>query len=166
MKRSRRTHKATGKMPVHGGVGPAGAARGAMVWWPLCPKSSREGEYRLQKQLTGAGLAGVAATKELVIVWTAIRWTSAMSSAACKRHRVQLWQLEYPAVGKLDYGNSPRATPLIHQGKVYVLGRVRRFALRQPGRRRGPLEEELARDFRAELPKWATAVRRWWSTTG
>jgi outer membrane protein assembly factor BamB len=33
-----------------------------------------------------------------------------------------LWELAYDAPGDLDYGNSPRATPLIVNGLVYVLG--------------------------------------------
>lgn len=33
-----------------------------------------------------------------------------------------LWQLAYAAKGELDYGNSPRATPLIHDGLVYLFG--------------------------------------------
>ncbi len=33
-----------------------------------------------------------------------------------------LWLVDYPAAGKLDYGNSPRATPLIHAGWVYLCG--------------------------------------------
>src|SRR6202008_4777748 len=33
-----------------------------------------------------------------------------------------IWQHVYPALGKLDYGNSPRATPLIHDEYVYTLG--------------------------------------------
>jgi outer membrane protein assembly factor BamB len=32
------------------------------------------------------------------------------------------WQVGYPAEGALDYGNSPRATPLIHDGLAYLLG--------------------------------------------
>lgn len=34
----------------------------------------------------------------------------------------RLWTLEYQAEGKLDYGNSPRATPLVHDGHVFLLG--------------------------------------------
>src|SRR5439155_2658332 len=33
-----------------------------------------------------------------------------------------LWRLEFPASGKLDYGQSPRATPIIHADKAYLLG--------------------------------------------
>ncbi len=32
------------------------------------------------------------------------------------------WTVRYPAPGRLDYDNSPRATPLIHGGRVYLLG--------------------------------------------
>ncbi len=33
-----------------------------------------------------------------------------------------VWQHAYPAQGRLDYGNSPRATPLIHGEYVYTFG--------------------------------------------
>ena len=33
----------------------------------------------------------------------------------------QLWELTYPAPGELDYTNTPRATPVIVGGKVYLL---------------------------------------------
>lgn len=33
-----------------------------------------------------------------------------------------VWEVEYNAPGDLDYGNSPRATPLIHNGRVILLG--------------------------------------------
>jgi outer membrane protein assembly factor BamB/ABC-type phosphate/phosphonate transport system substrate-binding protein len=33
-----------------------------------------------------------------------------------------IWEVEYDAPGSLDYGNSPRATPLIHNGRVFLLG--------------------------------------------
>lgn len=33
-----------------------------------------------------------------------------------------LWQVAYDAPGALDYGNSPRTTPLIHDGLVFLLG--------------------------------------------
>jgi outer membrane protein assembly factor BamB/ABC-type phosphate/phosphonate transport system substrate-binding protein len=73
--------------------------------------------------LTGAGLSGIAATEREVIVADrdpldqndVFRCLDAATG-------VELWKLEYPAPGKLDYGNSPRATPLIHEGKVYLLG--------------------------------------------
>jgi outer membrane protein assembly factor BamB len=75
------------------------------------------------KDMTGAGLSGIAATSQYVIVADRdpadqddiFRCLSAEDGR-------QLWQLQYPAPGDLDYGNSPRATPLIHDGRVYLLG--------------------------------------------
>ena len=34
----------------------------------------------------------------------------------------RLWMFDYPAAGHLDYGNSPRATPLLVAGYAYLLG--------------------------------------------
>lgn len=34
----------------------------------------------------------------------------------------RLWTLDYAAEGSLDYGNSPRATPLVHDGHAFLLG--------------------------------------------
>ncbi len=34
----------------------------------------------------------------------------------------ELWTLRYAAAGKLDYGNSPRATPLVHGEHVFLFG--------------------------------------------
>lgn len=33
-----------------------------------------------------------------------------------------IWTFRYPAIGNLDYGNSPRATPLIHADHVFLFG--------------------------------------------
>src|SRR4029077_5346271 len=33
-----------------------------------------------------------------------------------------LWLVQFAAPGRLDYGELPRATPVIHQNKAYVLG--------------------------------------------
>lgn len=33
-----------------------------------------------------------------------------------------VWTHRYPALGELDFGNSPRATPLIHAGLVFLYG--------------------------------------------
>ena len=35
---------------------------------------------------------------------------------------LELWTVEYPAEGKLDYGNSPRATPLVDGDRVFLFG--------------------------------------------
>lgn len=76
-----------------------------------------------QQRLTGEGLAGIAATGRHVIVADRDPFDQC-DVFRCLQSDTgeQLWQIQYLAPGRLDYGNSPRATPLIHEGKVYLLG--------------------------------------------
>ena len=65
-----------------------------------------------------------------------------------------LWRVEFPACGKLDYGQSPRATPVIHDGKAYVLGAF--GGLRCVNLPDGKViwERQLPNEFKARLPTW------------
>lgn len=73
--------------------------------------------------LAGDGVGGICANSEVVIV---------SGRDLLDRHDVfqcfdqntgdLLWQHLYPAVGNLDYGNSPRATPYLFEDVVYTLG--------------------------------------------
>jgi hypothetical protein len=74
--------------------------------------------------LARAGLGGIAATEKFVIFGDrdvddfhdVFRCLDAETGE-------QLWQVERLAIGSLDYGNSPRTTPLIaDNGRVYCLG--------------------------------------------
>ncbi len=65
-----------------------------------------------------------------------------------------LWRIEFPARGKLDYGQFPRATPVIRDGKIFLLGafgHLRCVALAD-----GKLiwERNLSREFNADVPTW------------
>jgi outer membrane protein assembly factor BamB len=73
--------------------------------------------------VTRAALAGIAATSKHVLV--ADRGPDEQSDIwRCVDAGTgqQLWQLEHPTVGDLDWGNSPRATPLIRNDLAYLLG--------------------------------------------
>ena len=65
-----------------------------------------------------------------------------------------LWLAQFPARGKLDYGQSPRATPVIHGGKAYLLGAF--GDLRCVDVNNGKLiwERRLPNEFKAQLPTW------------
>jgi outer membrane protein assembly factor BamB/ABC-type phosphate/phosphonate transport system substrate-binding protein len=65
-----------------------------------------------------------------------------------------IWLAQFPARGKLDYGQSPRATPVIHDGKAYLLGAF--GDLRCVNFTNGKLiwERHLPREFHAQLPTW------------
>jgi outer membrane protein assembly factor BamB len=73
--------------------------------------------------LAAPGLGGVAATADLVLVCdrelndTVDVWRCLGAADGKER-----WAARYPAVGNLDYGNSPRAAPLVHGGRAYFFG--------------------------------------------
>ena len=74
-------------------------------------------------RLSHPGLGGIAATSKVVIfgdrdlhdqrdVWRCLN----------TRDGRERWAVTYPTRGNLDYGNTPRATPLISDGRVFCLG--------------------------------------------
>ena len=97
----------------------------------------------------------MAATRELVIV---------ADRDFADRHDVwrcldaelglELWSVTYPAEGQLDYGNSPRATPLIHGDYVYLQGAFGHLHCVELASGEIVWQRDLLADFEAELPIW------------
>ncbi len=80
-------------------------------------------EYVWKKPLPSNGLGGIAANKDVVVI--GLRDTLDKKDVfRCYQASdgELLWQVDYEAQGRLDYGNSPRATPLIHNDVVYLQG--------------------------------------------
>ena len=69
------------------------------------------------------GLGGVAATRDHVLVSDRELHdtTDAFHCLAAETGKV-VWSVRYPALGRLDYGNSPRSTPVIAGGRAYLHG--------------------------------------------
>jgi ABC-type phosphate/phosphonate transport system substrate-binding protein len=65
-----------------------------------------------------------------------------------------LWRVEFPARGKLDYGQFPRATPVIHEGKAYLLGAFGELRCVNITNGKVIWKRRLPREFQAELPTW------------
>jgi len=65
-----------------------------------------------------------------------------------------LWRVEFPAPGKLDYGQSPRAAPVIHADKVYLLGAFGGLRCVKLATGKVIWERQLPREFSARLPIW------------
>ncbi|MEI6072276.1 MAG: PQQ-binding-like beta-propeller repeat protein [Verrucomicrobiae bacterium] len=65
-----------------------------------------------------------------------------------------VWRIEFPAPGKLDYGQFPRATPVIHDGKVYLLGAFGHLRCVRLTDGKLVWARNLPREFKAGLPTW------------
>lgn len=103
-----------------------------------------------KRPLFNEGLGGVAVADGLVLVGD--RDTEdrhdvfhALDAASGER----LWTLQYSAEGRLDYGNSPRATPLVDAGRGYVLGAFGHLHCVSLADGRVIWERHLRRDFAA-----------------
>ncbi len=68
------------------------------------------------------------------------------------------WRAAFPAAGKLDYGEAPRATPVVHDGRVFWLGAF--GDLRCLDLANGALvwQRQLIREFGGKLPTWGTCA--------
>lgn len=72
--------------------------------------------------MSSGALAGVAATKDIVVVADRDPADRVDVFRCFNADGSERWTVRYPAPGELDYGNSPRATPLIHGDLVYLAG--------------------------------------------
>lgn len=106
--------------------------------------------------LTGRGLAGIAATERCVIVADRDATdTGDVFRCLDARTGQALWTLAYGTSGHIkDYGNSPRATPLIDQGRVYALGGLGDLHCVTLADGKVVWSRHLARDFGAAVPTW------------
>jgi outer membrane protein assembly factor BamB/ABC-type phosphate/phosphonate transport system substrate-binding protein len=96
---------------------------GSAAWLP--EKLPATAKFNWQVTLPSDGVGGIAATDKAVILGARDALDGGdvffCLDAATGAER---WRFQYPAPARepLDYGNSPRATPLIAGGRVFILG--------------------------------------------
>lgn len=99
-----------------------GPRRDGRVSW-LPEKLPAQPHFLWRQRLSSEGVGGLAIAENALIVGCrdtldqADVWYCLNSQTGAIR-----WQYSYPARGRLDYGNSARATPLIHDGHVWLFG--------------------------------------------
>jgi len=108
-----------------------------------------------QKPLLQAGLAGLAVANGLLYV-AERNAVDEGDQFRCLRadNGEQVWSHSYPAPGQLDYGQSPRATPLVHDGKVYLLGAFGDLNCLDAVSGKVMWTRNIQREFGAKMPKW------------
>ena len=65
-----------------------------------------------------------------------------------------LWRIEFPAPGHLDYGQSPRAAPVIDEQRAYLLGAFGELRCVNVTNGKVLWQRHLVREFKAALPTW------------
>ncbi len=69
-----------------------------------------------------------------------------------------LWQHEYDCPYDVDYPAGPRATPVVHQGKVYTLGTMGNLFCLDAATGKEVWSRDFKKDFAAKTPAWGFAA--------
>ena len=69
-----------------------------------------------------------------------------------------LWKQEYPCRYKISYPSGPRATPTVHQGKVYCLGAMGDLVCLEAETGRVVWAKNYVRDYGTEINPWGMAA--------
>jgi outer membrane protein assembly factor BamB len=159
----------------------SGALYGAMIWlvlqsitlgadgetWPGYRGEGRDGhaarlprdlsklELLWRHELSNSGVGGVAATDDFVVVSGRDK-DDQEDRFVCLDPIVgtELWTLQYPATLSLDYGNSPRATPMINDPYVYLLGAGGHFHCVDLDSGEVKWSRHMVDDYQGERPPW------------
>ncbi|MBL9132601.1 MAG: PhnD/SsuA/transferrin family substrate-binding protein [Verrucomicrobiaceae bacterium] len=132
---------------------------GTVEWLP--EKLPGSAAFAWQADLPSDGIGGLVATENVVIascrdtldesdVWLCL-------DASSGRER---WRYVSPAPARtpLDYGNSPRATPLIAEGRLFLLGAFGHLHCLDLSNGELIWTSHLPLEFGAPLPKWGHAA--------
>ncbi|MBM4038545.1 MAG: hypothetical protein FJ290_08530 [Planctomycetes bacterium] len=109
------------------------------------------------RTLTGPGMSGLAVARGRLLVADKDA-KDARDIFRCLDADTgrELWRLAYPAAGEMDFTNSPRANPVIHDGLAYLLGAFGDLHCVRPDSGEIVWTRHLLRDFGAERPAWGT----------
>jgi len=105
--------------------------------------------------MTGSGMAGLSASGGVVLV------SDKSADETCDIFHcldadtgIEKWRIEYPAKGEMDFTNSPRATPVMRDGRVCLLGAFGDLFCAELETGAILWRKNLPRDFSAEVPTW------------
>lgn len=132
-----------------------GANRDGVVAWLPSRLPDLSSSVVWSVDLPSAGVGGIVADERYVVVGSRdLEDRRDVYQCFDFVSGTPLWQDLYEAQGSLDYGNSPRATPLIHNGLIYTLGAL--GDLRCLDLETGVClwNKHLIRDFGGKLPDW------------
>lgn len=109
-------------------------------------------------EVTGPAMAGISATAKYVVVADKDRkQTTDIFRCFSANTGKTVWSLKYPAAAWLDYTNAPRAQPVIHNNRVYLLGALGDLHCVKLNNGEVIWKRNIAKDFAAETPNWGYA---------
>ena len=114
-----------------------------------------EPKFLWRRPLTGIAASGLAATAGRVIVADKDKdEKSDIFLCLDAATGNELWAVTYRAEGDMEFGNAPRANPVIHDGMVYLLGAFGDLHCIGLESGRVVWKKNIVEQFGAELPTW------------
>ena len=120
---------------------------------------STKPEVIWRAEVSGPAMAGISATENIVMVADKNRdFDEDIFRAFDAVTGQSLWTIRYPATGKMDYTNAPRATPVIVGDHVILQGAFGDLICASIIDGRIRWQKNLVKDFGGELPSWGYCV--------
>jgi outer membrane protein assembly factor BamB len=69
-----------------------------------------------------------------------------------------LWKHEYDCTYRISYADGPRATPLVHDGRVYTFGAMGNLLCLDADKGKVIWSKDFVKDFKAPVPVWGFAA--------
>jgi outer membrane protein assembly factor BamB len=132
------------------------------IWPERNPAATfpKEGWKPVWRQPIGGGYGGIAVVNGRVFVMDRQTEPKEVERVICVQFATgkQLWSHEYPVkYGGLDYGNGPRSTPTIHDGRVYTFGALGHLHCLDAASGKVIWSHDCVQEFKARTPTWGHA---------
>jgi outer membrane protein assembly factor BamB len=148
---------------------PAGAAD-----WPQWRGAKRDGVWAEKglpaklpatlrprwKRPLGGGYGGIAVSGGRIYVMDRQKKPREVERVLCLdcANGKPLWTHTYPvAYGKLSYGNGPRCTPTVHDGRVYTLGALGHLYCLDARSGKVRWKRDTVKELKGRVPEWGHA---------
>lgn len=140
-----------------------GGPRGDGSWaGPKLPEKWPEAGLKQRWRVeVGGGFGGVAAFGGRVFVQDRRTEPREVERVLCfdAENGKLLWKDDYEVkYGKLDYGNGPRATPTVFEGRVYTLGAIGHARCLDEKSGKVLWERDFTEEIGGKLPTWGLAA--------
>ena len=137
--------------------------RGDGTWQapPLPEQWPPSGLKTAWKQAIGGGYSGIAVADGLLYTLDRqlqpheIERVLCFDAATGERHWTDKYEVAY---GKVDYGNGPRSTPTVFEGRVYSLGAVGHLRCLDAQSGKRIWTKDLVAEAGAKTPEWGLAA--------
>jgi outer membrane protein assembly factor BamB len=112
------------------------------------------------RQPIGGGYGGIAATGGRLYVMDRQKAPEEVERVLCldAANGKTLWAHAYPVrYSRLDHGNGPRATPTVHEGRVYAFGALGHLHCLDAATGKVLWKRDTGKDFNGRVPEWGHA---------